>query len=51
MWAAIGENKANVFSGLRGLDGPSVVEQKALATDCGHLAMGNPTCTGSGENQ
>jgi hypothetical protein len=41
-----------MFAGLRGLDGPSVAEQKpGLATDCGHLAMANPTCTGSGENQ
>jgi len=31
MWAGMGENKANLFTGLRGLDGPSVAEQTALA--------------------
>jgi hypothetical protein len=27
----MGENKANMSTGLRGLDGPPVAEQKALA--------------------
>lgn len=31
MGAGIGENKANMFAGLRGLDGSSVAGQKALA--------------------
>jgi hypothetical protein len=31
MGAGIGEYKENTFKGLRGLDGPSVAEQKALA--------------------
>jgi hypothetical protein len=31
MWAGLGEYKANTFKGLRGLDGPTVAEQIALA--------------------
>ncbi len=52
MWAGMGENKANMFTGLRGLDGPSVPREPPwLAADCGYLAMDNPTCTPNASNQ
>ena len=53
MWAGMGENKAKIFTGScaawRDRRLPS--KKPWLATNCGHLGMGNPTCTGSVENQ